>query len=116
MNLFGPVERNTHQKSVGRKKFGPCLVDQHPVGLQRVFDMLAAGIPPLQSDRLAVKIEPQQQRLPAMPAKLHGRHLVGLDVLTDIEFQKFVAHDGLTAAVLRRLVEIITIAAIEVAG
>ena len=115
VNVLRPVERNPHQKIVPGKEVAPRLVDQRAVGLEDVLDLLAIGVFLLEVHRLPVEIHPQQQRLAAVPAELHRRNLVGLDILFHVKFQQLVAHHGLPAAVLHGLVEVVAIVAVEVA-
>jgi len=51
-----------------------------------------------------------------VPAELHGVDLIGPDVLFYAELQQLVVHHGLAAAVLHRLVEVVAVVAVEVAG
>ena len=116
VDLLRSVERDAHQKVVPCEEVAPRLVDQRAVGLQRVLDPLAVGIFLLQLHRFPVEFEAQQQRFAAVPAELHGIHLVGFDILADVAFEQFVAHHGLPASVLHGLVQIVTVVAVEVAG
>ena len=116
VDIPGPVEREADQEIVGGEEVAPRLVDQRTVGLQRILDPFAVGVPALQLHRPAVEIQPQQQRLAAVPAELHGIDLVGPDVLFYAELQQLVVHHGLAAAVLHRLVEVVAVVAVEVAG
>ena len=104
--VLRPVERNPHQKIVPGKEVAPRLVNQRAVGLEDVLDLLAIGVFLLEVHRLPVEIHPQQQRFAAVPAELHRRNLVGLDILFHVKFQQLVAHHGLPAAVLHGLVPV----------
>ncbi len=116
VNVFGTVKRDAHQKIVRREQVAPRLVNQRAVGLKGVLDAFAVGVFPLELHGPAVEIDAQQQRFAAVPAELDRIDFVGADVLFDVKFQQFVAHHGLPAAVLHRLVEVIAVVAIEVAG
>ena len=116
VNVLRPVERQPHQEAVFGEKLAPRLVHQRPVGLQRVLDPLARGVFPLERHGPAVEVPAEQQRLAAVPTEGHHGNLVGLDVLPDVELQQVVRHHRLPAAILCGLVEVVAIAAIEVAG
>ena len=116
VNILRTVERDAHQKVVRGEKVAPRLVDQRAVGLERILDALAVGIAPLELQGAAVEVNAEQQRLAPVPAELHDGDIVGLDVLADVAFEQLVAHHRLTAAVLRRLVQIVAVAAVEVAA
>jgi hypothetical protein len=116
VDVARPVERESHQEAVLGKEGAPPLVDQRAVGLERILDALAVGIAPLELQGAAVEVNAEQQRLAPVPAELHDGDIVGLDVLADVAFEQLVAHHRLTAAVLRRLVQIVAVAAVEVAA
>ncbi len=51
-----------------------------------------------------------------MPAKRHPVHFIGLDILPDILFQQFFAHQSLLSSILHRLVKIVAIGAVQIAS
>ena len=51
-----------------------------------------------------------------MPAEGYRRHVVRFDVLADVALEQLVRHDGLASAVLRGLVQVVAVVAVEIAG
>lgn len=116
VNIGRTVERDTKQEIVCNKQLAPRLINQGAIGLQRVFDAFTVGIFLLQQHCFSVKIDPQQQRLTAVPVELHDIYVIGLDVLADVTFEQLVAHHHLVAAILLRLIQVVTIVTIEIAA
>jgi hypothetical protein len=92
VQLPRPVDGDPHQKPIPGQELAPRVVQQRPVGLERIVDGLAAGVPLLQGHGLLVEGEPHERGLAALPAEADLRRILGLDVLANEELERLLAH------------------------
>ena len=115
VDVAGTVHGNAHEEAVLPQEIGPFGGEEGAVRLQGVEDRLPVGILPFQFHRLPVEIQPEHQRLAAVPVERDLRDIVGCDVLPDYGLQHLQAHPGLLAAVDIGLVQVIAVRAPQVA-
>ena len=116
VHILRSVERDSDKELVLTEKRAPFLVDSRTVGLERIFNPLSFRIFFLKLDGLAVVVHSQQRRFATVPAECHRVDSVGLDILAHIFLQQRLAHASLLAAILHRLVKIIAILTVQIAG
>ena len=125
MSLVDPVgvvqfARSVHteadEKIMIGKEPAPVVVEQGPVGLQRIQHLLAAAVLLLQFDHAAEKIKAEQGGFAALPGE--GDFVAGLagNVLPDVGLQRGIGHAEVFARRIHLLFfEVVAVGAIEVA-
>ena len=118
VNLARPIDAQADQESVLLEERAPFLGDQGPVGLQVVLDLLTGlCVLPLEAHHLAVEVEAEPRRFPALPRKDDFRTGDGGDVLLDEALQHLVGHDARARSAWKRLLaQVIAVVALQVAG
>ena len=115
VDVAGTVDGNAHKEAVLPQEIGPFGGEEGAVRLQGVEDRLPVGILPFQFHRLPVEVQPEHQRLAAVPVEGDLGDVVGRDVLPDYRLQHLQAHPGLPSAVDIGLVQVIAVRAPQVA-
>ena len=98
------------------KKRAPLVVERRAVGLDRVGDLLARALVPLDVlDRALEEVEAHQRRLAALPADDHLGAGLRLEQLPDVGLEQLVGHPEPAAGVEHLLREEEAVLAVEVA-
>jgi len=93
VEFFRTVEANSDDKVFFRQKAAPVLIEEGPIGLHAVDDMLVRRLMlALERYNLAKVVQPQNCRLPAVPREVDHRTGGSLDVLDNILLQDVVGH------------------------
>src|SRR3954452_23046142 len=112
-----PVDRDPDQEVLVLEERGPLLVEERPVGLDRVRRPLA-GLKTVfsQLDRAAEEIDAHEGRFPALPGDGDfGDAGVRLDQLLDVRIEQFARHAEPTTRIEHLLREEEAIRAVQVA-
>ncbi len=115
MNILGAVQGYSHKETIVAEKSRPFAVEERAVGLDGVVYDLFTGIFLSYSKSLAIEVQPQDQRLAAVPVERHFRHSVRVDIFLNHFFEHFLRHPRLLSAVDLGLVEIVAIFAVQIA-
>jgi len=92
VDLFGTIKTDTYHKVVFLQEPAPFVVEECPVGLQRICYCLALLEWLLQIDNSLEEINPEERRLAALPDKLHGRSGLGGNVVGDEGPKHIIGH------------------------
>lgn len=92
IHLPRAVDAQTNEKVLLAQELAPFVVEQRAVGLQRVVNLLPAGVLPLKRNGLAKEIDAEQRRLASLPGKADLGHVLPVDVLPDVRFENVVGH------------------------
>ena len=112
------VEAEPDAKTFSRKKAAPVVVKEHAVGLDAVGDSPIRGqMFALELGYLAEIVNPEHGRLAAVPEEIDLRFGGDGDLLADVLLQQIVGHaKRLAVRIEQVLMQVVTVAAIEVAG
>ena len=112
------VEAEPDGKIFSRKKAAPVVVEEHAVRLDAVVDTPVRGqVFALELGYLAEIVYPEDGRLAAVPEEIDLRFGGDCDLLADVLLQQIVRHaKRLAVRVEQVLLQVVTVAAIEVAG
>ena len=93
VQCLSTIEANSDDKALFRQKAAPVLIEEGPIGLHAVDDMLVRRLMlTLERYNLAKVVQPQNCRLPAVPREVDHRTGGSLDVLDNILLQDVVGH------------------------
>ena len=112
------VQAETDAKALRREKAAPFFVQQDPVGLDAVQNAPAGGpVLALEFDDLPEIIHAQNGGLSSVPGEGDRRLRRGVDVLDDVLLQQAFRHAECAGLRIEAaLVEVVAVAAIEIAG
>lgn len=115
MDILRSVNGDADEEAVGGEEVRPFRSHEGTVGLKRVMDDLAIGIFTLQRNGFPIEVNACQQWLSAVPVERDLGHIARADVVADDFFEELFRHYRLSAAVKRCLVQIVAVAAIQIA-
>src|SRR6266700_27900 len=83
---------------IAREELAPVVIEQRSIGLERVLNLLAVCVLPLQLDDTLEERNSKECRLTALPRKFDRRQRMRLDVLAYVVLQHLIAHAEIASA------------------
>ena len=104
MDVLRAINAQSHHKLMLCQECTPSVIQQHAVGLEGIGKGNARpGMFLLKGDHLAVKVQANQRRLPALPGEKDRGIILRLDVLGNKLLQQFLGYGRVVFALWFRL-------------
>ena len=115
MDFCRAVDRYAGQEISSPQDGRPLTVQKDSVGLHGVVDDLAVSISAFEFQHLPEEVLAEHKRFPTVPVEGDFGSLAGLNIFPDDRLKHIDAHDRLPAGIYFSLVEIVAVAAAEIA-